>query len=53
MNLFRFLMLLNWVSALGNLAFYAWGSHEPASLAVGIFNMGVAIALQLSVNQHA
>lgn len=42
-------LIANWVSAAANLAFYAWGEHAPASLAVGIFNCAIALALEICV----
>jgi hypothetical protein len=32
----RFMAITNMVLGWGNLLFYAYGSHEPASLAIGI-----------------
>ena len=39
--------IINWVLCMLNLAFYAWGSHLPSNLAVGIFCGLIAISYEI------
>jgi hypothetical protein len=38
MSVWKILAAINALTMMANLGFYAWGSHDPASLAIGIFN---------------
>ena len=46
----KFLFVVNLVFGLGNLADYAYGSQEPARLAVGIACLFVATMLNSDLN---
>ena len=42
MSLTWWVSVANMLAGIANLVAYAWGSHDPASLAVGIANLAIA-----------